>query len=184
MYPESIPRSRRYFCKACLQRGTRVYMDDIGGSRIRCSVCGRTVVRPDRRGPVLRSADPVRFRTGGGRTREGGSEWTRGERSWDGRVDSYKPCGSVGRNIYRERREDWLIKPEAEVFDTPDEFLILVTLPYHKGLENIKCEIHEKKLILKSLVTNYSQEFSLPETSGSLKKTFKNGILTLSFKKG
>lgn len=180
--PSSIPRggSRKY-CKVCFENTGKIFWMDNLGDRIKCPNCGRVVPvtggKPLSR--PLRSADPVRFRTGGGF----GVGGVRGRESDTWAVPARRP----GRRVLRQTVGRFPQKPDFDVFHNQKSYRVIITLPYHKDLKDVRCEIINGTLVVESLLEGFDflQKFSLPEDilPSSLRTNLKNAILDIRFKK-
>lgn len=180
-------------CKVCLEKLGKTYNMDVEGKNFKCPNCGRTPpisgrVRltgqekpyrgPStlRRYPPPRSADPQRFRTGGV-----GIGSARGSESW--KIPARRP----GRRVPRQTVGRFPLEPDFDIFHSQKSYQIIITLPYHKDLGDVRCEVINSTLVVESLLDGFDflQKFSLPEdiSPSSLKTRLKNAILDIRFKK-
>jgi len=179
--PSSIPRMNgRKRCKICLQNLRKSFwMEDLG-DRIKCPNCGREVPitggKP--KSGSLRSADPIRFRTGSVR------------RYGQDKPDTWEtpaPIRRPGRKTVRQSVGRFPLEPDFDIFHSQKNYQIIINLPYHKDLEDVRCEVINSTLVVKSLKDGFDflQKFSLPEgiLPASLKTSLKNAVLDIHFKK-
>ena len=161
-------------------------MENVGNGQIRCPVCGRRAVTPSQKTTHLRSVDPVRFRTGRSRMGMGvggaqGGGTQPEEQTWQPR--RYERKNTPKTRQTRQFLKPEIPEPEVEIVDMKNEYWIVVTLPSHKDLSEIEYGIKEGTVVLKSLITGWNKEFPLAGNLSLSEKTFKNGVLTLRFKK-
>ncbi|PIQ92797.1 MAG: hypothetical protein COV69_01280 [Parcubacteria group bacterium CG11_big_fil_rev_8_21_14_0_20_39_14] len=180
--PNGIPRGGgRKYCKACFENTGKIFwMDDLG-NRIKCPNCGREVQISGGRtsSRPLRSADPTRFRTGG--VGIGSARRDRNLDTWE------TPVRRQGRRALRQTVGRFPKKPDFDVFHSENCYQIIINLPYHRDLEDVRCEVIGSALVVESLIDGFDfiQKFSLPEDVifSSLQTNFKNGILNIRFEK-
>lgn len=177
----------RKYCKVCFENTSKQFwMDDLG-NKIKCPNCGREVPvnsgKPLTR--LLRSIDPVRFRTGGGGFGIGGVQ--RGGRD---RLDTWEipaPVRKPERKSLRQTVERFPQKPDFDIFHNQESYQVIIKLPYHKDLKDVRCEVIDGVLIVESLLAGFDflKEYQLPEdiSISATRITFKNGILDIYFKK-
>jgi len=151
------------------------------GDRIKCPNCDREVAIGSRRSPqkgVLRSADPVRFRTG--RSRQGNS----GRDKDDFKPTFFKTANSKLRGTSKVSVGKLSQDPDMEVFEEKNCVTVISDMPGVKK-EDIQCQFEDGVLKIHTIGNReYKGEIEIPvSVAQEFDLKYNNGVVEILFKK-
>lgn len=136
------------------------------------------------------SADPVRFLTRGFQIQIGIGGL--GNRKFAKDKDTWKLHIQASRQKPLEKcfvgePPKYPLRPAEEIFENKKIYQVIIDMPHHQEKE-IKVDIKEDILSVESAKPDFSyyKEFLIPSSDvflGNYQKTFKNGVLAVSFEK-
>lgn len=181
--PSSIPRmDGKKRCKVCLQNLQKTFWMENLGDKIKCPNCGREVAIGGRRSPhrgVLRSADPVRFRTG--RSRQSGE---RKNDASDFKPTFFKTANSKLRGTSKVSVGKLPQDPNMEIFEEKDCVTVISAMPGVKK-RDIQCQLEGNVLKIHTTGNReYKGEIEIPvSVAQEFDLKYNNGVVEILFKK-
>ncbi|PIS13443.1 MAG: hypothetical protein COT67_01755 [Candidatus Tagabacteria bacterium CG09_land_8_20_14_0_10_41_14] len=167
--------TENFICRCQRDSAFKYSAEIIAPNKVKCLFCGKEAQVPA-------SLEPPYIDKYRGGTDSGGLG------SWDGQVSGFQPSSRKPRPARKleQRKSEQKIKeteePEID-YVSEDKNHIVIRFPVHNNLNQIRCEIIDGVLEVRSLLVDFSEKFQLPDFPVEIEADFKNAILDIHLKR-